>query len=248
MTRICRKGAGRETMKYQHIKKGIFRSRPNRFIARVEIDGKEQQVHVKNTGRCRELLVPGCTVILEDHPDAAEKGRKTRYSLVAVYKGDLLINMDSQAPNQATMQWLLEGGFEKATGRKPEEIRREVTYGQSRFDLAFTACGVPSFLEVKGVTLEENQIALFPDAPTKRGVKHLEELAKAVRDGFDAYVLFVIQMKGVVLFRPNARMHPEFARALKQAEEAGVKVLAFDCKVREDGFSIDQEVVTDLLV
>lgn len=140
-------------MKYRHIKKGIFRERPNRFVARVEIEGKEYTVHVKNTGRCRELLVPGATVFLEYDPDAAKKGRKTQYSLVAVYKGGLLINMDSQAPNEAAEEWLTGGGFERATGLKPEGIHREVTYGQSRFDLAFTVGERQAFMEIKGGNL-----------------------------------------------------------------------------------------------
>lgn len=229
-------------MEYQFIKKGIFKSRPNRFVAQVEIDGQEHTVHVKNTGRCRELLIPGVTVILEHHPDALKSGRKTEYSLIAVYKGDLLINMDSQAPNAAAAQWLMEGGFEKSTGLKPENIRREVTFGQSRFDLAFSTGGKPAFMEVKGVTLESDGIAMFPDAPTLRGVKHLDELALAVKEGFDAYVLFVIQMKGVKKFCPNYETHREFGLALERAAAAGVKVLAYDCRVREEGFSIDREV------
>ena len=229
-------------MKYAHIEKGIFKERPNRFIARVEINGKEHTVHVKNTGRCRELLVPEAVVLLEYHPEAKDQGRKTEYSLVGVYKGELLINMDSQAPNTAAREWLEKGGFEKASGMRPEAVRREVTYGQSRFDLAFTADGRQAFMEVKGVTLEKDGVALFPDAPTERGVKHLEELAKAAGEGFLAYVLFVIQMKGVHEFRLNTEMHRAFGDALVRARKAGVKVLAYDCDVREDGFVIDQAV------
>lgn len=229
-------------MQYAHIEKGIFKERPNRFVAKVEINGKEHTVHVKNTGRCRELLIPGARVLMEYHPDAKKQGRKTEYSLVAVYKGQLLINMDSQAPNVAAKEWLENGGFLKAVGEKPENIRREVTYGQSRFDLAFTLKGKPGFMEVKGVTLEKDGVALFPDAPTQRGVKHLEELTRAVGDGFFAFVLFVIQMKGVREFRPNNEMHEAFGKALVKAKDAGVKVLAFDCEVREDGFMIRREV------
>ncbi len=229
-------------MEYKHVKKGIFRERPNRFVAFVEIDGKKHRVHVKNTGRCRELLVPGARVILEYHPRAREQGRKTEYSIVAVYKGDLLINMDSQAPNEAAAEWLESGGFEKATGSRPEQIRREVTYGQSRFDLACSIEGKPAFIEVKGVTLEADGMVMFPDAPTERGVKHLQELAGAVKEGYAAYVLFVIQMKGVTCFCPNFRMHREFARALAEAGRAGVTILARDCLVRENGFTIDQAV------
>ena len=233
-------------MKYAQVKKGIFKARPNRFVAKVEIDGKEHTVHVKNTGRCRELLIPGAVVILEYHPRALERGRKTEYSLVAVYKGKLLINMDSQAPNQAALEWLTDGGFEKALGIRPEQVRREVTYGQSRFDLAFTLRGKPAFMEIKGVTLEENGIAMVPDAPTQRGVKHLEELSKAVEDGFAAYVLFVIQMKGITCFCPNHKMHREFAQALARARKAGVTVMAYDCLVKEDGFLLDQSVRVEI--
>ena len=150
--------------------------------------------------------------------------------------------MDSQAPNSAAAQWLLEGGFEKATGMKPEQIRREVTYGQSRFDLAFSIEGKPCFMEVKGVTLENDGTAMFPDAPTERGVKHLEELAKAVKEGFQAYVLFVIQMKGIRGFSPNEETHPAFGEALRRAVRGGVHVLAFDCAVTADSMRIDEEV------
>lgn len=233
-------------MRYTHIEKGIFKERLNRFVARVEIHGKEHLIHVKNTGRCRELLIPGATVLMEYHPDAKAQGRKTEYSLAAVYKGKLLINMDSQAPNAAAKEWLDNGGFWSAVGQKPENIRREVIYGQSRFDLAFTLGGKPAFMEVKGVTLEKEGVAMFPDAPTERGVKHLEELAGAVKDGFEAFVLFVIQMKGVRVFRPNEEMHKAFADALRKAEDAGVKVLAYDCDVREDGFVIDKAVARRL--
>ncbi len=232
-------------MRYAHIEKGIFKERPNRFVAKVEIHGKEHTVHVKNTGRCRELLIPGATVLMEYHPDAKLQGRKTEYSLVGVYKGKLLINMDSQAPNAAAKEWLETGGFWRAEGEKPENIRREVTYGQSRFDLAFTLKGRPAFMEVKGVTLEQDGVALFPDAPTERGVKHLEELIRAVEDGFLAYALFVIQMKGVRQFRPNEEMHRAFGEALRKARDCGVKVLAFDCDVKENGFSLDKAVECD---
>lgn len=273
-------------MQYQKIVRGIFLSRPNRFIAIVKIDGREHTVHVKNTGRCRELLVPGAEVLLEYHEDYLRKGRKTEYSLVAVYKGKLLINMDSQAPNQAAEEWLRGGGLERAEEwlrggeadraeegalKKPEvsgagpasinwkikDIRREVVYGNSRFDLAFVveetggaqengSCECPpvksrpAFMEVKGVTLEQDGVVMFPDAPTERGVKHLRELAKAAERGYLAYVLFVIQMKGVKYFTPNRKTHLEFAKALKEVSDAGVKVLAFDCMVEENGFYIDQ--------
>ena len=159
-------------MKYREIVHGMFLSRPNRFLAKVKIGGAVHTVHVKNTGRCKEILMPGAEVILEFHPDAKETGRKTEYSLIAVYKGSMLINMDSQAPNQVAAEWLTSGGFTKETGIPVEQVRREVRYGNSRFDLAFVGDGKPCFMEVKGVTLEEDGVASFPDAPTERGIKH----------------------------------------------------------------------------
>ncbi len=239
-------------MKYEHIKKGRFISRPNRFIAHVEIDGQDTVCHVKNTGRCRELLLPGVFVLLEYHPKAAMAGRKTSYDLVAVYKDDLLINMDSQAPNLAAWEWihhipLLEAGDGAAF--RPADIRREVIHGDSRFDLAFILKDPegrrpdrPAFMEVKGVTLEENRTALFPDAPTERGVKHLRGLIRAKEEGFEPYVLFLIQMKGIRCFSPNDRTHPAFGEALRDACRAGVHILAYDCLVTPDGMTADQPV------
>lgn len=229
-------------MKYREIVHGMFLSRPNRFLAKVKIGGAVHTVHVKNTGRCKEILVPGAEVILEFHPDAKETGRKTEYSLIAVYKGSMLINMDSQAPNQVAAEWLTSGGFTKETGIPVEQVRREVRYGNSRFDLAFVGDGKPCFMEVKGVTLEEDGVASFPDAPTERGIKHMQELADAAAHGFGAYLLFVIQMKGIHEFGPNRKTHPAFADALKEAAKAGVHVLAYDCMVLEDHFQIDQSV------
>ncbi len=236
-------------MNYETIVRGRFISRPNRFLARVEIDGREETVHVKNTGRCRELLVPGADVFLEHHRDAREKGRKTEYSLIGVYKerGEheppIRVNMDSQAPNQVAAEWIQGGGLGSA---EIANLRREVVYGQSRFDLAFTIGGHPAFMEVKGVTLERDGVAMFPDAPTERGVKHLHELAHAARHGFLAYVLFVIQMKGVHLFVPNCETHQAFADALREAADAGVQVLAWDCQVEEEGFRMDDPVAVKL--
>ncbi|WP_313072830.1 DNA/RNA nuclease SfsA [Lacrimispora sp.] len=252
-------------MKYEHIQKGIFLSRPNRFIAHVLIsleNGQEESVvcHVKNTGRCKELLMPGVTVAVEFHPDAALLGRKTQYSLIGVWKerksGPLLINMDSQAPNQAAYDWLLskETGISlpynkdsnKGTNSllKIENLKREVTFLQSRFDLAFQSLEprFSAFMEVKGVTLEEDDLAMFPDAPTLRGVKHVEELVKARKEGYEAYILFVIQMKGMKGFAPNKKTHPEFAQALKAAKDEGVHILAYDCIVTENSMTIDQPV------
>ena len=170
-------------MKYENIRSGFFIERPNRFLAHVEVDGKTVVCHVKNTGRCWELLIPGARVWVQYHPGALEMGRKTEYSLIAVEKDIFFINMDSQAPNQVAAQWLKEGGFSKDLGASVSDIRREVTFGTSRFDLAFQADGKPCFMEVKGVTLEEDGVAMFPDAPTERGVKHLQELGKCGRTG-----------------------------------------------------------------
>ena len=173
-------------MKYSNVVPGVFLRRPNRFIAHVEINGEEQVVHVKNTGRCRELLPQGAKVYCQ-HFDSAK--RKTQYDLIAVEKGERIINMDSQAPNAAAKEWLAGGGLGEI-----QDLRPETVHGDSRFDFAFQKDGKPCFLEVKGVTLEENGVCAFPDAPTQRGVKHLRGLAAAVAEGYGAYVLFVIQM------------------------------------------------------
>lgn len=232
-------------MKYDKVVSGRFVSRPNRFIAQVEISGYTETVHVKNTGRCRELLVPGCTVWLAESSNPA---RKTKYDLIAAEKQvsskmTLLINMDSQAPNEAAMEWLKKGVLfsENAV------IRREVTWGSSRFDFYIEDGKRRAFLEVKGVTLEENGIVMFPDAPTERGVKHLSELAACIEEGFEAYVLFVIQMKGAAEFRPNLKTHPEFASALADTDKAGVRVLAYDCIVTPDSMEIDLPVSVCLI-
>jgi sugar fermentation stimulation protein A len=250
-------------MKYQHIVKGTFLSRPNRFIAHVRINragNMEETVicHVKNTGRCRELLIPGVTVLLQFHPKASQMGRKTEYSLISVWKdrkeGPLLINMDSQAPNQAAYEWLLSIREQPpflSKGIKLCNIKREVTYGQSRFDLAFQITSeddpdrqqaIPAFMEVKGVTLEENGLSMFPDAPTKRGVKHIMELINAHQNGYESYLLFVIQMEGMDAFTPNKKTHKEFAQVLKMAEEKGVHILPYQCHVTENTLSLDQPV------
>lgn len=236
-------------MKYSHTLTGVFLSRPNRFIAHVDVGGKTVVCHVKNTGRCRELLLPGVKVVLEGHPGWEAAGRKTGYDLIAVYKGERLINMDSQAPNQAAWEWITSPAAPGllCPGGRILEPRREVRRGDSRFDLAFTLAlpsgtARPAFMEVKGVTLEENGIAMFPDAPTERGIKHLHGLQAAVRDGYMAWVLFVVQMKGMRLFTPNVRTHPAFGEALKNARNSGVGVLAVDCLVGEDFMVMDQEV------
>lgn len=201
-------------LKYQNIVSGRFIDRPNRFIAHVEIEGREQVVHVKNTGRCKELLVPGATVYLEGSDDPK---RKTGWDLVAVEKDDLLVNMDSQAPNRVFGEWVKEGHF------LPDVtlIRPESRYGESRFDFYIEAGGGRHFVEVKGVTLEADGVVRFPDAPTERGVKHLEELLRAREEGYESWVCFVIQMSGVKHFEPNDRTHPQFGAALRRAAQAG---------------------------
>lgn len=219
-------------MQYQNVVEGKFIRRPNRFIAYVEVDGREEVVHVKNTGRCRELLVPGAKVFLEKSSSPA---RKTAYDLISVMKGDLCINMDSQVPNRVAEEWLRK---QLPTAR----IRREVIWGNSRFDLYIELDGRKIFMEVKGVTLEQDGVALFPDAPTLRGVKHLNELAACVGRGYEACVFFVIQMKGVTEFRPHDAMHPEFGKALRDARVAGVHVLAYDCIVTPRSIAVDQPV------
>lgn len=217
-------------MQYQKMVPGIFYSRPNRFIAHVEIDGQMQVCHVKNTGRCRELLVPGASVWCEVSDDPK---RKTKFDLIAVQKGDRLINMDSQAPNAAAKAWLLAGGLGDIQSLRPETV-----HGDSRFDFSFTRNGTPCFLEVKGVTLENDGICAFPDAPTSRGVKHLQGLAQAARDGYGAYVLFVVQMADVAWLHPNDATDPAFGKALRDAAAAGVQILAMDCSVTPDTMTI----------
>lgn len=221
-------------MRYANMVPGIFQKRPNRFIAHVEIDGQEQVVHVKNTGRCRELLVPGAAVWCQRSDNPA---RKTRYDLIAVKKGGRLINMDSQAPNTAAREWLESGGLGKI-----ENLRPETVHGDSRFDFSFTLEGKPCFLEVKGVTLEDDGVCAFPDAPTERGAKHLRGLAEAVRQGYGAYVLFVIQMADVKYLHPNDRTDPDFGIALREAAAQGVHIVAVECRVSEDTMEISGSV------
>ena len=225
-------------MRYANMMPGVFRKRPNRFIAHVDIEGQEQVVHVKNTGRCRELLVPGAAVWCQRSDNPA---RKTRYDLIAVKKGSRLINMDSQAPNTAAREWLESGGLGKIDNLRPETV-----HGDSRFDFSFTLEGKPCFLEVKGVTLEENGVCAFPDAPTERGAKHLRGLAEAVRQGYGAYVLFVIQMADVKYLRPNDRTDPDFGTALREAAAQGVNILAVACRISEDTMEISGSVPVHL--
>ncbi len=222
-------------MHYVNIRKGSFIERPNRFIAYIDIEGKKETVHVKNTGRCAELLVPGAPVYVQETDNPA---RKTRWDLIAVEKGKRMVNMDSQIPNKLVAEWLREGNlFEEIT-----RIRPEYTYGSSRFDLYVEADGKKIFIEVKGVTLEEDGVVRFPDAPSERAVKHVEELKTAVREGYEAYVFFVVQMKGVRYFTPNMDTHPAFGEALFRASKAGVHILAYDCETGKDYIHIEDEV------
>ena len=227
-------------MIYERICPAVFLSRPNRFIARVLLEGQETVVHVKNTGRCRELLLPGATVYVQDNrrPD-----RKTAYDLIAVQKGERLINMDANAPNAVFGEWLRAGG----PGFVPDLVRPETVHGDSRFDFYYEYRHRRCFVEVKGVTLEENGVVRFPDAPTERGVKHLRGLIRCVREGYDAAAVFVIQMKDVSCFEPNRRTHPAFADALAEASEAGVRLLALDCQVAPDSLCIADPVPIHLV-
>ncbi len=224
-------------MNYHQVVAGKFLARPNRFIAHVELAGQTVVCHVKNTGRCRELLQPGAKVYLAV---AENPNRKTAYDLIAVEKGDLLVNMDAQAPNAAAAEYLPRL-FPEATKICPEKV-----FGQSRFDFYLEAPGRKIFLEVKGVTLEQDGVASFPDAPTERGVKHLQELTRCLQAGYEAYVLFVIQMRPVCYFRPNDEMHPAFGAALRQAVAAGVKALAVDCLVTPETMTVAEPVEIQL--
>lgn len=221
-------------MYYANMVPGIFLARLNRFIAHVQIAGETQVVHVKNTGRCRELLPPRAKVWCQRSDNPA---RKTKYDLITVQKGDLLINMDSQAPNIAAEEWLRAGGLGQI-----ENLRRETVHGDSRFDLSFTKEGRQCFLEVKGVTLENDGVCAFPDAPTERGAKHLRGLLRAAQEGYGAYVLFVIQMSGVRYLHPNDATDPGFGEALRRAAAGGVQVLAMDCRVTESTMDIRSPV------
>lgn len=222
-------------MKYKKIVEGIFLERPNRFIAYVEINGHKETVHVKNTGRCRELLIPGTAVFLEmsDNPD-----RKTKYDLVKVKKGNRIVNMDSQAPNKVVEEWLKDNNLYSNTTL----IKREKTYEKSRFDFYIEGDGQKAWMEVKGVTLENDGVVSFPDAPSERAVKHIEHLIKARKEGYDAYVMFVVQMSGVKYFTPNYKTHEKFAEILRRAYEAGVKILAYECNVTETEMTISKPV------
>lgn len=226
-------------MKYLHVVKAKFLERPNRFIALVEISGSVQKAHVKNTGRCRELLVPGTDVFLEVHDNPA---RKTKYSLIAVNKGGRLINMDSQIPNAVVAEYISGGGIFGSEAVGNIKVFREKTYKDSRFDIYAELDGRKIFIEVKGVTLEEDNTARFPDAPTERGLKHIRGLMDAAACGYETYIVFVIQMKDAARFEPNDKTQPAFGETLREAKSAGVHLLAFECDVTETGIEICGEV------
>lgn len=225
-------------MKYKNMIEGTFIKRINRFIAEVLVDGQVERVHVKNTGRCKELFIEGKKIFLQksDNPD-----RKTKYSLITIYKGDMLVNIDSQVPNKVIYDAIENKeieGFNDVV-----ELRREVTYGKSRFDLYFKReNGSEGFIEIKGVTLERDGYATFPDAPTERGAKHVRELTEALKEGYESYVIFLIQLKPVSYFTPNAVMDPTFSETLINASKKGVHVLAFDSEIEPDGIHIGRPV------
>lgn len=225
-------------MRYEHMVPGIFLARPNRFVAHVQIGGKEEICHVRNTGRCRELLPAGAQVWCQQFNNP---NRKTKFDMITVKKGSRLINMDSQAPNAAAKEWLLAGGLGEI-----EDLIGEYTHGDSRFDFSFCKDGRRCFLEVKGVTLETDGVCAFPDAPTQRGTKHLRGLTKLAREGYGAYVLFVIQMADVKYLHPNDTTDPAFGKALREAAAAGVTVMAVDCAVTEDSMTISKQVSVQL--
>lgn len=231
-------------MEYKKIIEATFLKRPNRFIAQVLIDGKEETVHVRNTGRCRELLLPGAKVILEDCSN--NLNRKTRYSLISVWKEDMLVNMDSQVPNAAVFNALKEKRIEGFENLK--HIKREVTFGKSRYDIYFETEDYKGFIEVKGVTLENDGVCMFPDAPTERGAKHVLEMIEAVKEGYKGIIFFLIQMKGPKEFRLNWEMDQTFAEAVKLASENGVQILAYDSIVKNNSIYLDQPVKVNLIL
>lgn len=222
-------------MKYTNIISAKFISRPNRFIAEVEIKGKREICHVKNTGRCKELLTPGAQIYVQYADSAA---RKTKFDLISVIKGDKLINMDSQAPNKVFGEWVESGAFVANITK----IKPECRYKNSRFDFYIESGERKIFAEIKGVTLEENGVVMFPDAPTERGVKHINELCECIKDGYEAYIFFVVQMEDCDYFKPNRATHSEFAEALLKAQEAGVQIKAMNCTAAPGELEIDDYV------
>lgn len=226
-------------MEYKNIVSAVFKNRPNRFIAECVIDNEEVVVHVKNTGRCKELLIKNANVFLEYFPDTL---RKTKFDLISVYKGERLINMDSQVPNKVVYEAVNGGKNILSLDNPITYIKMEQKYKQSRFDIYAESNNNKIFIEVKGVTLEENNIAMFPDAPTERGIKHIHELVDAYENGYMAYIIFVIQMENVKYFTPNYKTHKEFGEALKYASSKGVKILAYDCIISKDSITLNNQV------
>ncbi|NLY77275.1 MAG: DNA/RNA nuclease SfsA [Tissierellia bacterium] len=224
-------------MKYSNIVSGIFINRLNRFIAHVLIDGKVEEVHVKNTGRCKEILTEGTKVYLQksDNPN-----RKTKYSLISAYKGPVLINIDSQIPNEIVYKSINSNRIPEL--RNVDLLKKEVKYNNSRFDLYYEKKELKGFIEVKGVTLEIDGVSMFPDAPTERGTKHVLEMIEAKEKGYDNYIFFLIQMPDIQYFKPNEKMDPKFSSALIRAKEAGVNILAYNCKVTEDEIMLKDKV------
>ncbi len=218
-------------MKYENIKEVRFLRRPNRFIAEILVDGKSEICHVKNTGRCRELLVPDAKIYVQEFD---KENRKTKYDLIAVKKGERLINMDSQAPNKVFLEWLQKSDY----FGKLSYVKPECKYKNSRFDFYVETEDRKIFIEIKGVTLENGGVVSFPDAPTQRGLKHINELSECIKDGYEAYIFFIVQMKNVLYFEPNRKTHPEFADALIYAKEKGVEIRCLDCFVEPDMLKI----------
>ena len=226
-------------MRYDLVQMATFLARPNRFVALcLMFDGSIQESHVPNTGRCRELLVPGCRVFVQFHNDPR---RKTPHTIIAVEKNGILINMDSQAPNRVAEEALRDGSL-RLTAGEPTLIRREAPYHESRLDFYLEAPGERLYLEVKGVTLEEEGVVRFPDAPTQRGVRHLRELIRAVGEGYSAAVLFVVQLEEARYFEPNDAAQPEFGETLREAREAGVRLLARSCLVTPLRITLGKEI------
>ncbi|HHV27793.1 DNA/RNA nuclease SfsA [Anaerosalibacter bizertensis] len=224
-------------MKYNNMCEGIFLERPNRFIANVLIDGKKEKVHVKNTGRCKEILIKGTKVYLEK---SNNPNRKTKYSLISAYKEDQLINIDSQVPNKVVFDAIKSNRIKELENIKV--LKREVTFGNSRFDLYFEKDKESGFIEVKGVTLENNGLSLFPDAPTERGTKHIKEMIKVVESGLKGYIFFLIQMENIKYFTPNTSMDEKFSNALIEANKKGVNILAYNSIVKEDSIKINEKI------
>lgn len=222
-------------MIYNNIREAVFIKRLNRFVAEIEINGKTELCHVKNTGRCAELLIKGCTAYVEESDD---NKRKTKYSLICVIKNGILINTDSQAPNKAVGEWLKEGGLFGGC----DVLKAERTYKNSRFDFYAEIGKRRIFIEVKGVTLEDDGVVRFPDAPTERGIKHLNELCECVKQGYEAYIIFVIQMSSAKYFEPNRQNGDDFYIALKNAVNNNVKAIAYNCIVKPDFIKINEEV------